>query len=119
MSKKNDNLKIRDNKDGTYSCRLSIGYKKDPLTGKTKQNRPTITVKADSEAEAKALITLEKYKLYKKEKDIDEQLTMAEVISRYKDQIIFKRFFAESDRIILESLREDVECPAGLDYREA
>ena len=83
MSKKNDNLKIRDNKDGTYSCRLSIGYKKDPLTGKTKQNRPTITVKADSEAEAKALITLEKIKRQNKEKDNVEELTMAEVISRY------------------------------------
>ena len=84
MATKKQKITIRNNNDGTYSCRLSIGYKKDPLTGKRKQYRPTLTVSASDEAEAIALLTLEKRKLHNKEKNnIEDQLTMSDVISRY------------------------------------
>ncbi len=113
MGKKIDKFNVKDNNDGTYSCRLSIGYRKDPLTGKTKQYRPTLTVSASSESEAIALLTLEKIKLYNKGKNVVDQLTMSDVIKRYyeiktslrantrvKDQFYFdkinKRFGTEN-----------------------
>ena len=74
---------IRDNADGSYSCRLSLGYKKDPKTGQQKQIKQVVTVTADNKEEALALLILEKRNLLSRFKNPASSLTLSEVINRY------------------------------------
>lgn len=74
---------IRDNADGSYSCRLSLGYKKDPKTGKQKQIKQVVTVTADNKEEALALLILEKRNRLSRFKNPAASLTLSEVINRY------------------------------------
>jgi integrase len=78
-----DIAKIRDNNDGTFSYRLSLGYQKNPRTGNRKQIKEVATVQADNKEEALALLILEKKRRVADLKNAKSSITMAECIERY------------------------------------